>query len=67
MGRVADGAGRQANAGCNNTEGSYTCVCNTGFEASDAENETCPDVDECGSGAHNCEVGAVFGIGCVIW
>ena len=55
---MADGAGRQANAGCNNTEGSYTCVCNTGFEASDADNETCLDVDECGFGAHSCDVGA---------
>ena len=42
-------------------------MCNTGFEASDADNETCLDVDECGSGAHSCDVGAVFGIGCVIW
>ena len=63
---MADGAGRQANAGCNNTEGSYTCVCNTGYERSDADNGTCVDVDECGSGAHSCDVGKVFGVGCVI-
>ena len=58
---MADGAGRQANAGCNNTEGSYTCVCNTGYERSDAGIGTCVDVDECGSGAHSCEVSAVRG------
>ena len=63
---VTDGAGRQANAGCNNTEGSYTCVCNMGYERSDADNGTCVDVDECGSGAHSCKVGAVLGVGCVI-
>jgi len=41
-------------------------VCNTGYERSDAGIGTCVDVDECGSGAHSCDVGAVLGVGCVI-
>lgn len=50
----------QENAGCNNTEGSYTCVCNTGYERSDADAGKCLDVDECGSRAHSCDVGAKY-------
>ena len=37
----------QANAECNNTEGSYTCACIEGYENSTAAVGTCSDVDGC--------------------
>nr|XP_014978620.1 CD97 antigen isoform X6 [Macaca mulatta] len=47
---------------CRNTEGSYDCVCNPGYElvsgAKTFKNEsenTCQDVDECSSGLHQCD------------
>ncbi|XP_070942263.1 adhesion G protein-coupled receptor E5 isoform X6 [Macaca nemestrina] len=47
---------------CKNTEGSYDCVCNPGYElvsgAKTFKNEsenTCQDVDECSSGLHQCD------------
>jgi hypothetical protein len=44
------------NAVCNNTVGSYTCLCGVGYENSDADGTiTCVDVDEC---ALNCLVSA---------
>ncbi|CAH1252407.1 MFRP [Branchiostoma lanceolatum] len=36
------------NAGCTNTDGSYLCQCNIGYEGSGLE---CTDIDECSSGA----------------
>ncbi|EHH59285.1 hypothetical protein EGM_09357, partial [Macaca fascicularis] len=47
---------------CRNTEGSYDCVCNPGYElvsgAKTFKNESenmCQDVDECSSGLHQCD------------
>ncbi|XP_050625887.1 adhesion G protein-coupled receptor E2 isoform X3 [Macaca thibetana thibetana] len=51
---------------CRNTEGSYDCVCNPGYElvsgAKTFKNEsenTCQDVDECSSGLHQCDSSTV--------
>jgi len=46
------------NAGCSNTEGSFACACNAGY---DGDGENCVDVDECDAGLHNCDTNdAVF-------
>lgn len=42
-----------ANAKCNNTSGSYICLCNKGFQMS--YDGTCQDADECEIGNHNCK------------
>ncbi|XP_031196397.1 CD97 antigen isoform X4 [Mastomys coucha] len=50
-----------SSATCQNSEGSYACVCNPGYKLlSGAESffnkseNTCQDVDECSSGQHKC-------------
>uniref|UniRef100_A0A0G4HK22 EGF-like domain-containing protein n=1 Tax=Chromera velia CCMP2878 TaxID=1169474 RepID=A0A0G4HK22_9ALVE len=44
-----------ANASCNNTHGSFSCVCNDGWSGTGV---TCADDDECSSGAHDCDANA---------
>uniref|UniRef100_A0A8D2E4M2 Adhesion G protein-coupled receptor E2 n=1 Tax=Sciurus vulgaris TaxID=55149 RepID=A0A8D2E4M2_SCIVU len=48
-------------ADCQNVEGSYHCVCSPGYALlsgaktfTNASENTCQDVDECGSGRHQC-------------
>ena len=38
---------------CQNTDGSFTCDCELGYER-DQYNE-CQDIDECTNGDHNCD------------
>ena len=40
--------------GCNNTDGSFHCFCNNGYELSD-DGRTCRDIDECLMDTHNCQ------------
>ncbi|XP_023931187.1 fibrillin-1 [Lingula anatina] len=42
-----------ANAICNNTRGSYTCACETGYRADPTG--SCLDINECVEGGTNCE------------
>ena len=44
-----------ANAICSNTNGSYTCSCNEGYEG---DGFTCSDIDECDLGTDNCDANA---------
>lgn len=41
----------QRYASCNNTEGSYSCTCNTGFSPVESQ---CEDINECLSQSHSC-------------
>ena len=47
------------NASCSNNIGSYTCICNDGFEK-DADGSLCADVDECLPGLHDCGVSGSY-------
>uniref|UniRef100_A0A1X7SFP3 EGF-like domain-containing protein n=1 Tax=Amphimedon queenslandica TaxID=400682 RepID=A0A1X7SFP3_AMPQE len=38
---------------CSNTNGSYECICNSGYEVAD-DNQTCIDIDECSSNSSLC-------------
>ncbi|XP_056442550.1 adhesion G protein-coupled receptor E5-like [Gadus chalcogrammus] len=40
-----------SNAYCNNTIGSYTCTCHSGYTKQNATSRTCIDIDECEDGA----------------
>nr|XP_039251530.1 serine-rich adhesin for platelets-like [Styela clava] len=40
-----------ANASCQNIEGSFTCACKTGYTGSGV---TCADIDECSLNTHDC-------------
>lgn len=39
---------------CKNTEGSYECLCRSGYEI-DEDGANCRDVDECERGTHTCQ------------
>ncbi len=39
---------------CDNTEGSFTCRCRTGFESVN-NGERCEEINECTRGTHNCQ------------
>ena len=41
---------------CTNTEGSYVCSCNVGYEL-DTDNHTCFDIDECVRNTNSCSHG----------
>ncbi|XP_028395738.1 protein kinase C-binding protein NELL2-like, partial [Dendronephthya gigantea] len=43
------------NANCNNTPGSYQCLCINGYSG---DGRTCTDVNECSEGAHTCDENA---------
>lgn len=58
------------NAVCTNTDGGFTCVCESGYEG---DGVSCIDVDECTSGTAECPTGAqctntegTFGCACPI-
>jgi hypothetical protein len=40
------------NARCDNSEGTYACVCDTGYEG---DGQTCANVDECAAGTDACD------------
>ncbi|CAL8285686.1 unnamed protein product [Arctogadus glacialis] len=40
-----------SDAYCNNTIGSYTCTCRSGYTKQSATSRTCIDIDECEDGA----------------
>ena len=43
------------NAGCSNTEGSYSCSCDSGYSGNGS---TCDDVDDCATSVDNCDANA---------
>ena len=49
----------QSGNNCTNLDGSYICDCNEGYEFvvtdGDYKNGKCEDIDECGTGVHNCD------------
>jgi hypothetical protein len=45
-----------ANAGCTNTSGSFTCKCNSGYSG---DGVTCTDKDECALNTDNCNANAM--------
>ena len=44
------------NATCTNTDGSFTCTCNTGFSG---DGVICTDINECTVGTDNCHTNAL--------
>ena len=43
-----------ADASCTNTNGTYNCTCNDGYEF-DIDDVTCINIDECDRGEHTCD------------
>ena len=46
-----------ANAACTNTDGSFTCACNSGYTGAGQAGD-CADDDECTAGTHTCDANA---------
>ncbi|CAH3196322.1 unnamed protein product, partial [Porites evermanni] len=44
------------NSVCQNTVGSYKCLCNVGYTG---DGKPCNDIDECSTNTHSCDVNAV--------
>ncbi|CAH3186611.1 unnamed protein product, partial [Porites evermanni] len=44
------------NSVCQNTMGSYKCLCNAGYTG---DGKPCNDIDECSTNSHSCDVNAV--------
>ena len=47
---------------CSNTLGSYTCICQNGYQL-DTDNHTCIDINECAVNNGGCEQSCVNTIG----
>ncbi|RUS82424.1 hypothetical protein EGW08_009812 [Elysia chlorotica] len=43
------------NSDCENSIGSYTCSCSSGYRTDPADENSCKDVDECAELTHDCE------------
>ena len=43
------------NGHCVNSEGSYACLCDDGFQKSDSNDDVCKDINECQNDADLCQ------------
>ena len=50
------------NQACNNTNGSFHCICDDGYALS-ADGKTCRDIDECLMNVHGCQQVCVNTVG----
>ncbi|XP_028395666.1 fibrillin-1-like isoform X6 [Dendronephthya gigantea] len=48
---IAESHNCHRNAYCNNTDGSFNCLCKSGYFGNGTD---CKDIDECAVGSHNC-------------
>ncbi|CAL1546103.1 unnamed protein product, partial [Lymnaea stagnalis] len=44
----------ECDGNCSNTQGSYTCVCGSGYKLS-SDGHTCQDIDECQQATSGCQ------------